>query len=113
MTIFEIPLPQTNGREFTINTDMFGVRYQLRFFWNFRDSSWAFDLIAPDAVPIMQGARATINYDTLAQATDNRKPPGYLMFIDTSNRWQPPGINDLGQRVRLTYNDLVDNDTTI
>jgi hypothetical protein len=109
MTIFEIPLPQTNGREFTLQTSLFGVRYQLRFFWNFRDSSWSVDLIGPDAVPIMQGGRVTLNYDVMAQVTDNRKPPGYLMFIDTSSRFLPPGVNDLGQRVRLTYNDLVEN----
>jgi hypothetical protein len=109
MAIFEIPLPQTNGAEFSFNTVLFGVSYTFRFFFNIRDQSWSIDMLAPDGSPIMQGQRAITGYDLMAIVTDNRKPPGYLLLIDTATggAGTEPGINDLGRRVQMVYNDLL------
>lgn len=107
MAVFEIPLPQTNGAEFRFSTDLSGVRYVFRFYFNERDQSWAIDMMDPTESPIMHGMRAITHYDLLAQVTDPRKPLGYLMLIDTSGKYLPPGRNDLGARVKLTYNDLL------
>lgn len=109
MAIFEIPLPQTNGAEFSFNTELFGVSYGFRFFFNLRDQSWSIDMLAPDGSPIFQGQRAITGFDLLAIPTDSRKPPGYLLLIDTAagGAGTEPGINDLGRRVQMVYNDLL------
>lgn len=110
MSIFEITLPQTNGAEFTLSVSLFGVQYGMRFFFNIRDQSWALDFNAPDGSPIMQGMRCITGFDLLAVVTDSRKPPGYLMLIDTAiagGVGNEPGLNDLGRRVKLVYNDLL------
>lgn len=108
MTIYEIPLDQSDGQDFRFQTELFGVRYFITFRWNPRDLSWAFDMDDANGSPIVEGMRAILSFDLLAQVKDYRKPPGFLMLIDTSEQWKPPGADDLGTRVKLTYNDLLE-----
>jgi len=108
MSSFLIDLPQTTGRAFRFQAVLSGVLYKFAFEYDVRDSSWYFHVFDAAGAALAMGQRACVNIPLLAQLTDTRKPAGWLMLIDTSNQYQDPGRDDLGSRVKLVYDDLID-----
>lgn len=105
MARFEIPIQQSTGREFSFRTSLFGVQYRFRFYFNDRAQTWNFDLADGAGVDVANGMLCGVNYSLLSRVSDDRRPRGFLYAIDTSGQNIDPGINDLGGRVRLVYDD--------
>ena len=107
MSLFEIPLPQTDGQKFTFSASLSGVLYQFSFYFNERTQTWSFGIADSGGSDIALGLACRLNYDLLAFVSDSRTPPGLLMLTDTGGKFVPPGRNDLGARVKLIYDDLI------
>lgn len=87
--------------EFGITLDR--INYVLRFVWNTRERAWYFDISTEDAEPIVMGSKLVVDAALARRSQDPRRPPGYLIAVDTSGRHADPGIADLGARVQLLY----------
>ena len=85
-----------------------GATYVLEFLWNTRESSWYMHVKAQDETPIQCGIKVVPSWPLGARVADVRMPPGRFVAVDTSGKQQPPGLADLGDRVRLVYLELAD-----
>ena len=108
MTAFLIEIPQSTGKGFGFRANLSGVQYRFEFAYCTRDDSWSFDLLDASSSPICEGIRCQVGIPALAWLTDPRKPPGSLCFVDTSGKFEDPGIKDLGGRVLIAYDDLIE-----
>lgn len=77
------------------------VRLELR--WNERAGFWSLDLSTIDREPIVQGVRVVPDWDLLGRYADPRLPRGRLFAQDLSGRGEPPGRDELGVRVVLSF----------
>lgn len=108
MTGYVIDLPVSTGRAFRFRANLSGVQYRLHFEYSVRDDSWKVDLLDAGNSPIFHGVRVQVGIPAFAWLTDNRKPDGNLCFVDTSGQKRDPGASDLGGRVLVMYDDLID-----
>lgn len=89
---------------FDIRTTLDGREFILSFDWNDREQRFYFSIAASDGTPIMSGRKLVCNWPLTRKIAGTAKPPGILMAIDYSNQaGEPPGLNDLGERVKLVY----------
>jgi hypothetical protein len=100
----EIPIP-ADTPHFTERVTLDGAAYTLEFRWNEREASWRFSLGTADGTPIAVGLKVRPSYVLSLgwRIADARRPPGVFAVIDTSGANAPPGLNDLGNRVRVVY----------
>lgn len=95
-------------------TTLDGQDYVFRFLWNQREGTWFFSLLDADEDPIVEGLKVVVNLPLLRLVTDERKPPGVLLAVDTTapevDRTAgekvlalDPGLEELGERVLLLY----------
>jgi hypothetical protein len=112
MTISEVALPQSNGQNFFVRPSLSGTEFVVEFVFNDRikpdgsDGSWTVNIYDAGREPIATGLNAVPDWSLLSRCSDPRKPVGRLYLVDITGRGIPPGRNDLGARVRLTYDDL-------
>lgn len=109
MASFILPLPQTDGQAFDITFELSGVSYRFDFYFNERTETWSFDLYDGSGGDIARGLACELDYDPLAFVSDNRIPTGLLLFTTGSSDSNPAGRNDLGERVVLFYDDLIND----
>jgi hypothetical protein len=106
MTIFKIPTPSSPDDPFsTQRTTLDGVEYAFRFLWNTREGHWYMTLSDSAESPIASSRKIVVDWDLLRGVIDDRKPPGLIVAIDTSEQGIDPGQTELGERVLLTYFD--------
>jgi len=95
-------------------TTLEGRDFILRFLWNQREGTWFFSLFDSQEDPIVEGVKVVVGFPLLRLVTDDRKPPGVLLAVDTTapvpDRAEgekvlalDPGIDELGERVLLLY----------
>lgn len=100
-------VPTTPGLPFyTQKTRLDGVDYILEFRYNQREDRWYLSISDSEEIPILTGLKLVCNWPLLhSYQYDPRVPPGELMAIDLSGDDTPPGLNELGDglRVQLTY----------
>lgn len=106
--LIELPAVTRTGRAFRFRANLSGVQYRLNFEFNVRDSSWYFHLLDAGNVPIFHGVRVQVGVPALTWLTDPRKPAGNLCFVDTSGKKLDPGQTDMGGRVVVMYDDLIE-----
>lgn len=108
MTVYVLPLPQTDGQAFTKTFVLSGATYRFDFYFNERTDTWSISLADGGGVDIATGKACILNYDLFAFVSDNRLPPGLLMLTDVGGNFTPAGRDELGSRVILLYDDLID-----
>lgn len=87
---------------YTQRTELDGTEYQLRFDWNDRRQRWTFGILALDDTPILTGQTVSLNIPLNRRQVGG--PPGVLVaYSEDTNA--PPGLLDLGARVKLVYYD--------
>lgn len=80
------------------------VTFTLRFRWSSRESFWYVDVMQEDLTPIRMGVKVTVNTPLdIWDLTDPARPAGILMAVNTSQRHDEAGYQDLGGRVVLYY----------
>jgi len=98
-----IPLTSTDA-SFKQTTALDGTNYVFVFRWNDRAQAWHFDLSTEDGTPIAMGIRVVVSWPLLRRCVSERRPPGELIAVDTTDQGDPLR-SDLGTRVVLTYID--------
>lgn len=105
MTMFEIPLPQTNGEPFEFGVSLFGVQYTFNFLPNVRGDYWHYQITSPEN-EVIWTSKAVYDYSLLSRCPHPDKPRGFLWLIDTaSDKSTRPTLKDLGKRIRMVYDD--------
>lgn len=108
MTCFLINVPPSTGQGFKFKTSLSGFQFRFIFSFNVRDGFWSFDIFDGKNALIFAGVRVQVGIPALAWLTDPRQPAGRLCFVDTSGQKRDPGQNDLGGRVLIAYDDLIE-----
>ncbi|HYQ47152.1 MAG TPA: hypothetical protein VER11_34515 [Polyangiaceae bacterium] len=100
-------VPTTPGVPFyTQKTRLDGVDYVLSFRHSQREDRWYLSIADAEEVPILTGLKLVTNWPLLqAYRFDPRVPPGELMASTLTTDDSPPGLNELGEglRVQLIY----------
>lgn len=98
----EIPL-RSDLPAFSLQASLEDVTYTLRLRWNTRTEAWFVDILdAQGETQYLTGVRLVVNFPLAAYNT-GRQPPGSFVAVDTSGTQTDPGVDDLGDRVRLLY----------
>ena len=82
-------------------TELDGVEYLLTFRFNSRRDRWSFSITGLDGAPILTGATVSLFIPLNRRAVNG--PPGLFLAIAESETREPPGLLDLGARVKLHY----------
>lgn len=105
-----LTIPTTPGVPFySQKTRLDGLDYILGFRYSQREDRWYLNISDSEEVPILTGIKLVSNWPLLqAYRYNTRVPPGELMAISLTTDASPPGLNELGEtlRVQLTYFDL-------
>ncbi len=82
-----------------------GIRYRLRFYFNFRQTIWYMDILNDNDEDVLLGRKLVPDWGITEQFTLDELPPGEFEAFDTSGQGLPPGRDDFGkdQRVRMLY----------
>lgn len=80
-----------------------GRTFYLRAEWNQREGHWYIGLSDQDEEIIFSPRKVVADFDLLRQCSDDRRPGGALLAVDTSGAGLDPAFADLGDRVLLTY----------
>ena len=78
-----------------------GVEYSFEFRFNFRRELWSFTIRALDGTPLLTGQSVHVGIVLNRRAVGG--PPGALVAISETDDIDPPGLSELGQRVKLCY----------
>lgn len=105
MAIKVIPLNNIDPA-FEFDIDLDGDTYTFDFHYNTRIGLWFFSIAKSFGPPSVSPIPLIVEFPL----TDNLKtaaiPPGTLIAIDESGQEIDPGREDLGNRVKLYYDDL-------
>lgn len=105
----------TTLTEYTQTTTLDGRAYVLHLLHNPRLDRWGLDVMDQGSDPIAMGRRVVCEYDLLKGVVDSRRPRGLLIARDYSAPdfsarilSTDPGLNDLGNRVKLIYYEVAE-----
>lgn len=90
---------------YVLRVALSGVVFRLFFYFNRRDQAWYFDVTDPAGVPLRSGMKVVSKTPLLRQWIQQGRPDGELIPIDASSDVDP-GIEELGERVLLVYDDV-------
>lgn len=102
MAVIIIPT-RSDLDHYNFTIDLEGQTYGFTFRFNGRMQKWVFDLTTEDGTPIIESNPVYINQLPLRRYQTPLKPPGNLIFIDTSSSKLDPTQDDLGTRVLFMY----------
>lgn len=106
-----VALPIIAGRAwYDYRVSLSGTKYTVELRWNSRSEHWTLSLYTADGDPIVVGRRVVVGIPLFRRYRDDRLPAGTLVAVDTTDREQDPGFNDLGNRVQLVYLDPEDEE---
>jgi hypothetical protein len=84
-------------------TELDGQEYVLAFQWNDRRGLWAFGITGVDGTAHLTGQTVTLLVPLNRRAVGG--PPGVFVAQPETDDHTPPGLLDLGARVKLVYLD--------
>lgn len=100
MATLEIPTLTDGTLAYDQTVELEGVTYRFAFRFNVRRECWTFSIRGLDDTPILTGQVVSLSIPLNRRAVGG--PPGRLFAISTAGD-EPPGLLDLGGRVRLVY----------
>ena len=86
-------------------TTLDGTSYQLDFTFNDRMSKWFLSISDSQGNVIVDPVPIVATWPLFDRFKDARLPPGTLFAFDSSGQNMDPGRFDLGDRVRLLYQE--------
>jgi hypothetical protein len=101
MATLEIPTLTDGTVTYDHRADIEGTEYLLTFQWNARRERWTFSINGLDGADILTGQTVSLGIPLNRRAVGG--PPGVFMATSTSDDVAPPGLTELGARVRLLY----------
>lgn len=82
-------------------TELDGEEWLLSFRWNARIDRWFMSISALDGTPVLTGACVSLNIPLNRRAVSG--PPGAFVALSETAQEDPPGLLELGARVKLYY----------
>lgn len=104
MAILEIPTLTDGTTAYDQRVELDGEEWLVSFRWNSRVDRWFFSIDGLDGVPRLTGAAVSLDIPLNRRAVSG--PPGQFFAISESGD-DPPGLLDLGGRVKLFYVEAV------
>ncbi len=104
MAVFEIPT-RSDFDAYRFQTTLDGTVFTIILKKNLRDDTWTMDLLEQDETPIKHGIKLVVSFPLLRLIAALTRPPGEILAIDTTGRFQLPDLTQLGTDVVLTYVD--------
>lgn len=98
----------TDSAFYTQTVLLEGKAYNLRFRYNTSMDRWYMHLADDADIPILDGVKLVCNKALNRLSADPRNPTGVLMCQSQTSDDSPPGLKDLGDRVRLFYFTLAE-----
>ena len=90
MTVFQLPLPNSNDFPLRYTTILNNITYVFYFTWNTRSSSWYISIHLVDETPLLSNIKLVPNLDLLANFPDSRKPLGALILLHNGEDVKKP-----------------------
>lgn len=104
MATLELPVRQ-DLENYTFSTTLDGAAYTFDLVWNARSQAWFMSILDGESVPLLDGKKLTtgaqLNRDVQAEGVLR----GSLIVVDTSGLGEEPGIDNLGTRFLLIYEE--------
>lgn len=94
--------------EHRVRVALNGSVFSFKFMFNRNSELWSMDIDLPDGTPLLRGVRLALGSNLTKQYADSRLPPGIFFVHDTEGNGAEAGLEDLGERVLLLYDDLED-----
>lgn len=88
---------------FYFTSDLDGENYEFRFKYNSREERWYLDLLDNEGNVVRAGMKVVVNWPVLLRMMELNRPPGEILFINTQDRAEDPGLDELGVDAVLTY----------
>lgn len=104
MGLLQIPT-RTDVNNYEEQVTLEEATYTFKFIWNYRGEFWSMSILDANDVEIVSGIAVRVDIDLLKYVGSSRKPPGSLVAYDTSGANEDPGLEDLGGRVILLYQE--------
>lgn len=101
-------IPCMTAPHHTFQIELEGNPYRFEFMWNTRALSWFMSIRDASGNTVIAGRRIVVGRPLLKRFKDTRLPPGEILAVDTTGRYEEPGETDLGQRVVLAYVESTD-----
>ena len=86
------------------HVDLSGTVYSIRFFFNRRADRWFCDVYDVDGNILRAGLKLVCNQPIFLDWIQQGRPLGEIIAIDPATDVDP-GLDELGSRVFVTYND--------
>lgn len=102
MAVSEIPIRAGVAHQ-EVQIPIEGRVYTLELRWAGREERWYLDVRDEDRSPIYLGIAVVLNFPLPARCVHEAFWPGVLLCTDTGGDNSPPGLADLGERVKLIY----------
>jgi hypothetical protein len=104
MALWVIPT-STTETVYTEIVEIEGREYVLRFDWSERESIWYLSIYDQDENPLALSLRLVVGKSLLVGKRDPRLPPGQMAAVDATGTDTEAGVDELGKRVFLMYQD--------
>lgn len=112
MATLELPV-RSDLPSYEFQIDLEERIYTIRIQWNDRKERWVMNILTSEGVPVLMGITLLTNVGLIDQYLNisSEMPPGRFFCIDETGAGKNPGINDLGNDVKLFY--LTSDEVTI
>ncbi len=102
-------IPTLTDTEFYVErVELDSVVFELTFAWNTREEKWFLSVADADGVALASGIKIVADWPLFQSVSNADMPAGTMLANDTSGAGLDPGLDDLGDRVLLMYQDAAD-----
>lgn len=103
MAVFKLPT-STTAPNYDIEVELDGVVFRLDFNFNSRSGFWYFNVLDEQGIIKRAGIKVVNEWDLFLHWVDvESRPEGTILPFPTGLNKAPAGLNELGERVLLTY----------
>lgn len=104
MALLELPV-RSDLKAYSFKIDLDGAIYTLSFRFNQRMQRWFMDIATEDEIELINGIELLTDVILNNQYVVNGAPPGFFICEDTTGESKIAGVDDLGNDVRLLYQE--------
>ena len=104
MAVIELPL-RSDFKSYQFQADLEGTTYTFRFRFNSRIQNWVMDIADAADNDILNGVVVLTNVPLTDQYVKEGLPPGRFIAIDESGEDKDAGESDLGNDVKVVYEE--------
>lgn len=102
MAILRIPV-NADQADLKLRTELEGITYVLRIYWNTRAERWFIEILDADENPMLMGTPLNVDTDFLSRFRIEGLMPGILILYDAGEENQEATRDSLGDRHLLLY----------